>query len=83
MNSNLPSDEGDYIKIFLAFSMMIFLFVCAVGLLFLSSCSAIPDAFKTADDVFDDAIKVTVDKSALQQHTDLNVYVEIKNKEEK
>lgn len=52
-----------------------------IPLLFiLAACSAMPDILKTVDDVFDDAIRIRVDKAALQKDTDVNISVDVKNK---
>lgn len=48
----------------------------------LTGCAAIPELFKTLDDVeTDTAIKVEVDKEAFQKDTDVSVSIEVKNKE--
>ena len=83
MNSNIPDEEKHKVNLLLASSLILIFLFFTTGLLILSSCSDMPDAIKAADDIFDDAIKITVDKSALQQHTDLNVNIEIKNKDSK
>ena len=80
MHSKLP-DESRFFKVFFPFFIILILVICTWGLLSLSSCNSMPDLFKTADDVFDDAIKITVDKSAIQRDTDVSVTVEVVNKE--
>lgn len=76
-------NEIAFRKIFVFFSIVFVIFLFFIGILTLSSCNSIPELFKTADDVFDDAIKITVDKTALQQNTDMNINIQVKNKEEK
>jgi hypothetical protein len=81
MNSNLPEEVR--FKTYLYFiSLILVFFIFSMGLLFLNSCS-FTDLFKTADNVFDDAIKVTVDKAAIQRDTDVSVNVEVTNKDVK
>lgn len=53
-------------------------------LLFLNSCTAMPELFKTVDDVATDtAIRVEVDKEALQKDTDVEITVHVLNKDVK
>lgn len=51
-------------------------------MLFLTSCTAMPDFFKTADDVLTDGvIQVQIDKEAFGKETDIHVGIDILNKE--
>lgn len=48
--------------------------------LLLTSCTAMPDFFKTADDVLtDDAITVKVDRDAIRDGIDVHVLVDVVN----
>lgn len=51
--------------------------------LFLSGCSAMmPGLFQTVDDIATDtALRVEIDKEAFQKETDVNVSIEVKNKD--
>lgn len=51
--------------------------------LFLSGCSAMmPGLFQTVDDIATDtALRVEIDKEAFQKDTDVNVSIEVKNKD--
>lgn len=80
MNSNTP-DESRFFRIFFTLVLTFLLCICTFGLLFLSSCNSIPDIVRAADDFFDDAVKVTIDKAALQKDSNLSVSVELKNQE--
>lgn len=51
--------------------------------LFLSGCSAMmPGLFQTVDDIATDtALRVEIDREAFQKDTDVNVSIEVKNKD--
>jgi starvation-inducible outer membrane lipoprotein len=52
-------------------------------LISLSGCAALPSFFQTAEDIADDtAIKVEVSRETFQKETDLNIQVNVKNKDE-
>jgi hypothetical protein len=48
---------------------------------FLTACGALPELAKTADDIFDDAVVVKVDKASIHPDTDLQVQVYLQNKD--
>jgi hypothetical protein len=52
-------------------------------LIALSGCSAMmPGLFQTVDDIATDtALRVEIDKEAFQKDTDVNVSIEVKNKD--
>lgn len=45
----------------------------------LSSCSALPQLYNTIDDIADNAIKIEVDKAALQKDSDVIITVTLVN----
>lgn len=50
--------------------------------LILTSCTAMPEMFKTVDDIAtDDCITVKVDRDAFQKNTDVLINVDVKNKD--
>lgn len=50
----------------------------------LSACNALPQLYQTAEDIADDtAIKVEVSRETFQKETDLNIQVNVQNKEQK
>lgn len=53
-----------------------------ITLLFATSCAQMPSLFQTIDDVATDtAIKVEIDKEAINQQTDVFVQVNVENKD--
>lgn len=51
--------------------------------LFLTSCQTLPQLYQAAEDIADDtAIKVEVSRETFQKETDLNIQVNVKNKDE-
>jgi starvation-inducible outer membrane lipoprotein len=47
-----------------------------------TGCATLPELYKTVDDIAtDDAITVKVDRDAFKKDTDVNVIVEVKNKD--
>ncbi len=83
MTHTVPPEDAK-VKILIAGCILMFSLVIIFGFSLLTACSALPQFFQAADDVLtDDAITVQVDKEAFQKDTDVNVYVEIKNKESK
>jgi hypothetical protein len=50
--------------------------------MFLSSCSALPQLFQATEDIADDtAIKIQVSREALTEKTNLQLNLDVKNKE--
>ncbi len=82
----LNTDDPEFIKIrnilmkFIAFiSLTILLGVCGI---YLTSCQALPQLFQSAEDIAnDDIIEITISKGLLQKETDLQVIVDMRNKE--
>lgn len=56
--------------------------ISLMALLSLYGCTAIPELYKTVDDIAtDDAITIKVDRDAFQRDTDVSVSVEVRNKD--
>jgi hypothetical protein len=48
----------------------------------LSSCNALPQLYQTAEDIADDtAIKVLISKETFQKDTDLDISINVQNKD--
>ena len=62
---------------------VMFIALISLGCVVLSGCQALPGLFQAAEDIADDtAVKVEVSKEALQKESDLQVTVDITNKDQ-
>jgi hypothetical protein len=53
------------------------------NILFLMGCQALPQLYQAAEDIADDtAIKIEVSKETFQKDTDLQININVQNKEE-
>jgi hypothetical protein len=60
------------------------IFKTIIILFFLTSCQALPALFSSVEKIADDnAIKLEVSHEALQQNTDLEISINVTNKDEK
>ena len=81
MPSN-DQEESRFVKIFFTFVLVLILSICTFGLLFLSSCQYIPDLAKDVDDIATDtAIKIEVSRETFLKDTDLDISVQVNNKD--
>ena len=81
MHSNLPEEIRIRKIIYSSFLILVFL-VFLFFLLFLSSCQYIPDMAKDIDDIATDtAIKIEVSRETFQKDTDLDISVQVNNKD--
>lgn len=52
-------------------------------MLFFSGCNALPQLYQTAEDIADDtAIKVEVSRESIQKQTDVEISIDVKNKDQ-
>lgn len=81
MHSNLP-EEIRIRKVIYSSFLILIAFVFLFFLFFLSGCQYIPDVAKDVDDIATDtAIKIEVSRETFQKDTDLDISVQVNNKD--
>jgi len=73
-----PADEDRYVKnLYIATTAVIMALILLFGLLFITSCSYVPQMTKSTET--DEAINVRIDKEAFQNKRNVFMYVQAEN----